>query len=189
MRLPAPAKSHPLRAEQIILFRVSGQLFAISSASVQEVRGVDSLAGVAREISHPSLRKVRHIIQRGEQSHFVVNGAMHFGLPIAPAALVFVLRRTRIALLVDGIEKMTSMTRLQALPQAFCHEERNWYRGLTALDQTVVPVVKPEGFLAPEDLFLLDASLVPHDEPPAPENDSFTAGSGAGNQESPGMAH
>jgi len=54
---------------------------------------------------------------------------------------------------------MTSMTRLQALPLAFCHEEREWYRGLTALDQTVVPVVKPDGFLTPEELFLLDASL------------------------------
>src|SRR5260221_11482793 len=84
---------------------------------------------------------------------------MHFGLPPAPPALVFVLRRTRTALLIDGIEKMTSMTRLQALPMAFCHEEREWYRGLTALDQTVVPVVKPDGFLTPEELFLLDASL------------------------------
>jgi hypothetical protein len=54
---------------------------------------------------------------------------------------------------------MTSMTRLQALPLAFCHEERGWYRGLTALDQTVVPVVKPDGFLTPDELFLLDAAL------------------------------
>jgi len=57
-----------------------------------------------------------------------------------------VLRKTRTALLIDGIEKMTTMTRLQALPLSFCHEERQWYRGLTALDQTVVPVVHPEGF-------------------------------------------
>jgi hypothetical protein len=70
-----------------------------------------------------------------------------------------VLRRTRTALLIDGIEKMTSMSRLQALPQAFCHEERIWYRGLTALEQSVVPVVKPDGFLTPEELFILDASL------------------------------
>jgi len=147
------------RSEQIILFRVSGQLFAVSSASVQEVRGIDSLSGVAKEISQPSLRKVKHVVRRGEYSGYVVNAAMHFGLPPAPPALVFVLRRTRTALLIDGIEKMTSMTRLQALPLAFCHEERTWYRGLTALDQTVVPVVKPDGFLTPEELFLLDASL------------------------------
>jgi len=154
-----PIKSPAPRTEQIILFRVSGQLFAVSSASVQEVRGVDSLSGAAKEISQPSLRKVKHVVRRGENSVYVVNAAMHFGLPPAPPALVFVLRQTRTALLIDGIEKMTSMSRLQALPLAFCHEERGWYRGLTALDQSVVPVVKPDGFLTPEELFLLDASL------------------------------
>jgi chemotaxis signal transduction protein len=51
MRLPAPTKSQPVRTEQIILFRVSGQLFAVSSASVKEVRSVDTLAGAAQEIS------------------------------------------------------------------------------------------------------------------------------------------
>ena len=50
MRLkPAPAVK-PLRTEQIILFRSSNQIFAISSGSVQEVRSVDSLAGVAVEV-------------------------------------------------------------------------------------------------------------------------------------------
>jgi chemotaxis signal transduction protein len=159
VRPNSPIKAPALRAEQIILFRVSGQLFAVSSASVQEVRGVDGLSGAAKEISQPSLRKVKHVVRRGENSVYVVNAAMHFGLPPAPPALVFVLRRTRTALLIDGIEKMASMTRLQALPLAFCHEERGWYRGLTALDQSVVPVVKPDGFLTPDELFLLDASL------------------------------
>ena len=159
MRPNSPLKAPPPRTEQIILFRVSGQIFAVSSASVQEVRGVDSLSGAAKEISHPELRKVKHVVRRGENSVYVINAAMHFGLPPAPPALVFVLRRTRTALLIDGIEKMTTMTRLQALPMAFCHHERDWYRGLTALDQSVVPVVKPEGFLTAEELFLLDATL------------------------------
>jgi chemotaxis signal transduction protein len=159
VRPNSPIKAPAARTEQIILFRVSGQIFAVSSASVQEVRGVDSLSGAAKEISQPSLRKVKHIVRRGENSIYVVNAAMHFGLPPAPPALVFVLRRTRTALLIDGIEKMTTMSRLQALPLAFCHEERGWYRGLTALDQAVVPVVKPDGFLTPDELFLLDASL------------------------------
>jgi len=159
MRLAAPAKPGSAKSEQIILFRVSGQLFAVSSASVQEVRGVDSLSGAAEEISAPGLRKVRHVLRRGDRSLFIVNGAMHFGLHAAEGTLLFVLRKTRTALLIDGIEKMTSMTRLQALPLSFCHEERGWYRGLTALDQTVVPVVHPEGFLSPEELALLDAAL------------------------------
>jgi chemotaxis signal transduction protein len=159
MRPAPPPKQKPVRAEQIILFRLSGQLFAISSGSVQEVRSVDSLAGAATEFDSPSVRKVRHVVRRGDRILFVVNGAMHFGLPMSPGTLVFVLRNTRTALLVDAIEKMTSMTRLQALPLAFCHEERQWYRGLTALDQTVVPVVNPTGFLSPEELAILEAAV------------------------------
>jgi len=163
MRLAAPGKASQAKSEQIILFRVSGQLFAISSAAVQEVRSADSMSGAAVEISAPGLRKVRHVVRRGDRSLFIVNGAMHFGLHAAEGALLFVLRKTRTALLIDGIEKMTSMTRLQSLPLCFCHEERQWYRGLTALDQTVVPVVHPEGFLSSEELALLDAALLQTD--------------------------
>jgi len=163
MRLATPGKASPAKSEQIILFRVSGQLFAISSAAVQEVRGVDSLSGAATEISAPGIRKVRHVVRRGDRSLFIVNGAMHFGLHAAEGGLLFVLRKTRTALLIDGIEKMSSMTRLQSLPLCFCHEERQWYRGLTALDQTVVPVVHPEGFLSSEELALLDAALLQTD--------------------------
>lgn len=171
MRLAAqPAKSHANRSEQIILFRVSGQLFGVSSASVQEVRSVDSLAGASTEINQPALRKVRHLLQRGDKSLYVVSGSAHFGLPPVSAGLVFVFRKTRAALLVDGMDRMATMTRLQALPLAYCHEERQWYRGLTALDQTVVPVVDPEGFLNSEELALLDASL------PAPPPDIEAAG-------------
>ena len=161
MRFPAPSKTPALHTEQIILFRVSGHLFAVSSGSVQEVRSVDSLAGSATEITAPGLKKVRHIVRRGDKSLFVVNGALHFGLPLTSGLLVFVLRRTRTALLIDGIEKMTTMTRLQALPQAFCNEERNWYRGVTVLDQNIVPVVKPEGFLTCEEIALLEHTLNP----------------------------
>lgn len=161
MRVAGPTKSNPARTEQIILFRISGHIFAVSSASVQEVRSADSLAGMTVEINAPALRKVRHVAQRGDRSLFVVNGAAHFGLAPSLGVLIFVLRKTRTALLIDGIEKMTSMTRLQALPQSFTHEERQWYRGLTALDQTVVPVVNPEGFLSIEELSLLDAALTP----------------------------
>ncbi len=159
MQFPSSAKTPSTLTEQIILFRVSGNLFAVSSGSVQEVRSVDSLAGSATEIKAPGLNKVRHIVRRGDKSLFVVNGALHFGLPLTSGLLVFVLRRTRTALLIDGIEKMTTMTRLQALPQAFCNEERIWYRGVTALDQNVVPVVRPEGFLTPEEIAILDHSL------------------------------
>lgn len=157
MRLkPAPAVKPP-RTEQIILFRSSSQIFAISSGSVQEVRSVDSLAGAAIDVSEPRVDKVRHAIRRGDRNLYVVNVALHFGLTLSAATLVFLLRKSRVALLIDGIERMTTMTMLQALPNAFCHEERRWYRGLTVLDQSVIPVVSPEGFLTRDELSLLDA--------------------------------
>lgn len=167
MRVAAPpTKPRAVaRAEQIILFRISGLPFAVSSASVQEVRSVDSLSGAATEIDQPTIRKVRHVVRRNEKALYVVSGAAHFGLPPSSAGLVFVLRKTRTALLVDGIDKMATMTRLQALPLAYCNEERAWYRGLTALDQNVIPVVNPEGFLTAEEFELLDASLVPESLP------------------------
>ena len=175
MRLMAPANRRAAGTEQIILFRLGGQLFAVSSSSVQEVRGVDSLVGAASEVSQPSLRKVRHVVRRGEKSLYVVNGAMHFGLPVSSAALVFILRKTRTALLVDGIEKMATMTRLQALPLSYCHEERQWYRGLTAIDQNVIPVVNPEGFLSVEELALLDSSLPPETPSAEPSTEGTEA--------------
>ncbi len=173
MRFEPAGKESKVRSEQIILFRCSTQLLAISSASVQEVRSVDSLAGLATEINEASIRKVRHALRRGERCIYVVNAALHFGLKPSPAALIFLLRKSRVALLVDGIEKMTTMTRLQALPAAFCHDERRWYRGLTVLEQNVLPVVSPEGFLTQEEFFLLDvaASRIPRESlesmPPA----------------------
>jgi chemotaxis signal transduction protein len=156
MRATAKHKAKSVRAEQIILFRASNQLFAISSASVQEVRSVDSLAGAAVEIAETSLEKVRHAIRRDDRTFYVVSATLHYGLRPSSAALIFVLRNSRVALLVDGIEKMTTITHLQALPGVFCHEERVWYRGLTVLDQNVIPVVNPAGFLTSSQLALLD---------------------------------
>ncbi len=43
-----------------------------------------------------------------------------------------------------------------ALPQAFHGEERQWYRGLTYLEDRVIPVIKPDGFLTPEEFARLD---------------------------------
>ena len=163
MRLPSPPKPQGLRAEQIILFRVSSQTFAISSASVQEVRSVDNIAGMAQDLPDSTIRKVRHSIRRGDRTLYIVNAALHFGLQPQPAALVFFLRRTRTALLIDGIEKMTTMSRLQALSLAFQGEERSWYRGLTTIDQVVVPVVQPEGFLSLSELTLLEAAQLAAD--------------------------
>ena len=158
MRFTSVHKTPAARTEQIILFRSSNQIFAISSAAVQEVRSVDSLAGASVEIEEAGVPKVRHLLRLGERGVYVVNAALHFGLRPSPAALIFLLRKTRVGLLIDGIEKMTTMTRLQALSPAFCHEERAWYRGLTVLDQNVIPVVNPQGFLTVQELLQLDAA-------------------------------
>ena len=167
MRFTPVHKTPAARTEQIILFRSSNQIFAISSSSVQEVRSVDSLAGASMEIDEASVPKVRHMLKRGERSVYVVNAALHFGLRPSPAALIFILRKTRVGLLIDGIEKMTTITRLQALPAAYCHEERGWYRGLAVLDQNVIPVVNPQGFLMQEELMLLDLATSQADAPTA----------------------
>jgi chemotaxis signal transduction protein len=169
MRFESSHKAPAVRTEQIILFRSSTQVFAVSSASVQEVRGVDGLAGAVTDINEPSVPKVRHLLRRGERNLYVVNAALHFGLKPSPAALIFLLRKTRVALLIDGIEKMTTMTRLQGLPSAFCNEERQWYRGLTVLDQSVIPVVSPDGLLTDEELLRLDIAAGALKAPPPVE--------------------
>ncbi|HUN95944.1 MAG TPA: chemotaxis protein CheW [Bradyrhizobium sp.] len=142
------------------MFRISTQAFVVSSASVQEVRAVDSIAGLAFEVPQTRVGKVRHAFKRGDRTIYIVNGALHFGLPLSSASLVFMLRRTRTALLIDGIERMSTMSSLQGLSNAFHHDERSWYRGLTVLDQAVVPVINPDGFLTHEELITLDTSIL-----------------------------
>jgi chemotaxis signal transduction protein len=147
------------RGEQVILFRIGQQLFAISANAVQEIRSTDNLAASAAEIPSPELRKVRHTITRGHRTLYVVHGATLFGLPSTPATLVFVLRRSRAALLVEAVESMTKISRIIALPQAFCGQERAWYRGLAVLGDTVVPVINPDGLLTADEVARLDDAL------------------------------
>jgi chemotaxis signal transduction protein len=155
---PISGRGPARRAEHMILFWIGSQLFAISANAVQEVRSSDSVAGKAVDLPHPDLRKVRHVVKRGQRTIYVVHGGTHFGLPAAQSTLVFLLRNQRAALLVDAIDRMAAFTRLQALPEAFCSEERAWYRGLVTLENTVIPVVDPNGLLRPSELELLDAA-------------------------------
>ena len=78
MRAALEHKGPAVRTEQIILFRASSEIFAISSGSVQEVRSVDSLAGSPVSVSEPSLSKVRHAIRRGDKNVYVVNDPAGF---------------------------------------------------------------------------------------------------------------
>jgi chemotaxis signal transduction protein len=144
------------RPETVVLFLVANQMFAIAADSVQEIRSTDSLAGAANEIEQPELPKVRHTIERGSRTYYVVNAGMHFGLPVTRPTLVLILRQLRTAVLIDRIERMTETSSLYPLPLAFTGEERRWYRGLTYVDDLVIPVVQPAGFLTPEDFRRLD---------------------------------
>ena len=144
------------RPETVILFIVAHQMFAISADSVQELRSTDSLAGAAIEIEQPEFPKVRHTIERSHQTYYVVNAGVHFHLPVTRPALVLILRQLRAAVLVDRIERMAEISGVYPLPQAFTGEERSWYRGLAYLDDMVIPVVHPAGFLSPEEFHRLD---------------------------------
>ncbi|MFZ0886577.1 MAG: hypothetical protein WAN14_24455, partial [Candidatus Acidiferrales bacterium] len=43
-----------------------------------------------------------------------------------------------------------------ALPEGFHGEEQQWYRGLVYLEDRVIPVINPGGFLTPQEFGRLD---------------------------------
>jgi len=144
------------RSEPVILFSVAHQTFAISADSVQEIRSTDSLAGAANEIEQPLLAKVRHTIERAHRKYYVINACTHFNLPVTRPTLVLILRQLRVAVLVDKIERMAEINAVHALPRAFIGEERRWYRGLAYVEDHVIPVIEPAGFLTREEFQALD---------------------------------
>ena len=151
-----PKSRRVRRPETVVLFFVANQMFAIAADNVQEIRSTDSLAGSANEIENPEVPKVRHTIERGRRTYYVVNAGAHFGLPVTRPALVLILRQFRAALLVDRIDRMAEISAVHPLPLAFNGDERRWYRGLAYLDDSVIPVVEPTGFLTPEEFQNLD---------------------------------
>jgi chemotaxis signal transduction protein len=161
VRLAVQTEAKPrrsLHSEAVILFSVANQQFTIAADAVQEIRSTDSLGGAANEIDQQDVPKVHHTIERANRRYYVVNAGAHFGLPVTRPALVLILRQLRVAVLVDRIERMTEISRVYPLPHAFTGKERGWYRGLAYLDNRVVPVIRPNGFLTAEDFRLLDAA-------------------------------
>lgn len=144
------------RTESVILFVVGSQVFAISASSIQEIRSIDSLSGVLQEVSQDKIDKVRHSLRRSGENYYIVNSCKHFGLPTSRPTLVLVLRGARVAVLADKIERMGTISLLLSLPRAFRGQERAWYRGLTLIDDEVVPVVRVSGFLTEKELSYLD---------------------------------
>jgi chemotaxis signal transduction protein len=162
------------RPEQVILFSIARQIFAIAAEAVKEIRSTDSLAGAAIEFESPQVPKVRHIIERGRRTFYVINGCSHFHLPTTRPTLALILRQFRAAVLVDTIERMTEIAAVHPLPLAFSGEERIWYRGLAYLDDCVIPVVHPGGFLTRQQFEQLDR-LAPRIEPPRQTEGAISA--------------
>lgn len=154
----APPERTPRSREQVVTFSIADHSFAVSAASVQEIRSADNLGGVVREIEQPVLTKVRHIVERDGTAYYVVSGQEHFRLRRSRPASVLILRGLRAAVLVDRIEEMAEMRVLFALPASFLGLERRWYRGLTVLNGRVLPVVDPRGFLTEEEFHVLEQS-------------------------------
>jgi chemotaxis signal transduction protein len=151
--------SKPRRArasEAVILFCIANQTFAIAADAVQEIRSTDSLGGTAIEIEQAEVPKVRHLVERARRTYYVVSGCAHFGLRVTRPTLVLILRQIRAAVLVDSIERMADVATVHPLPRGFQGEERKWYRGLTYLEDRVIPVINPGGFLTVEEFARLD---------------------------------
>jgi chemotaxis signal transduction protein len=151
--------SKPRRArasEAVILFCIANQTFAIAADAVQEIRSTDSLGGTAIEIEQAEVPKVRHLVERARRTYYVVSGCAHFGLRVTRPTLVLILRQIRAAVLVDSIERMADVATIHPLPRGFQGEERKWYRGLTYLEDRVIPVINPGGFLTVEEFARLD---------------------------------
>ena len=162
----APIRKHR-QMEDVILFKAAGTRFAIPAAVVEEIRGLDGLAPFAMGIAHSRFAKVTHTLSREVIArdraaartalYFVVDVDIHVGALPTRHSRVLVLRDLPVALLVEGIERMTQIARVIALPLAFHGEERKWYRGLAVLEEKVVPVIDPTSFLNCGEIAVLQA--------------------------------
>jgi len=145
--------------EDVIVFIVGGYKFAISAAAVKEIRSMDglhpfTLGGISAEIA-----KLRYTLERSGTTYFVVDAAQHFQLLPSQPSRVLILRNSITAVLVDSTDRIMEISALHALPRAFTHEERGWYRGLAVVNGAVVPVVNHNAFLNKAEMEILRAGL------------------------------
>jgi chemotaxis signal transduction protein len=145
--------------EDVIVFVVGGFRFAIAAAAVKEIRSMDglqpfTLGGISAQIA-----KLRYTLERGGATYFVVDGTQHFQLLPSRPSRVLILRGSPTAVLVDETDRIMEISALHALPRAFTHEERSWYRGLAIVNGAVVPVVNHHAFLDRAEMAILRAGL------------------------------
>ena len=160
MRSRKQLRTQPQAArEDVIVFAVSGFKLAIAAGAVKEIRGMESLhpftlGGISAQIA-----KLKHTLERNGATYFVVDAAQHFQLPPSRPSRVLVLRNMPTGVLVDSTDRIMEISALHALPPAFTHEERGWYRGLAVVNGQVVPVVNHGAFLNRAELETLRAGL------------------------------
>jgi chemotaxis signal transduction protein len=140
--------------EDVILFTVGGFKFAIAANAVSEIRSMEDLRPFSAG-SYARLSKIEFTLERNGISHFVVDGARHFHLAASRPTRVLILRQIAAGVLVDSTDRMTEISVLHALPQAFSGDERAWYRGLAILNGEVVPVVNQTAFLSKAEALVL----------------------------------
>ena len=175
--LRATRKSRVVETEDMIVFSVHGIRFAIAAAAVDEIRNLDGLmpysaAGRNSKARYTLTREAKGRqdasstkLDRGGSStqspgvYFVVDAAAHFHLQLSRPSRVLLLRDCATAVLVGYIARMLQVSKVIDLPLAFSGEERSWYRGLTVVDDQVIPVVNPEAFLSKAEVSLLQASF------------------------------
>jgi chemotaxis signal transduction protein len=153
------ALPRPEAHEDVIMFTVGGFRLAVAAGAVREIRGMEglhpfTLGGISEQIG-----KLAYTLERNGATYFVVDAAKHFQLPPSAPSRVLVLRNSSTGVLVDSTDRIMEITVLHALPQAFMHEERNWYRGLAIVNGAVVPVVNPGAFLSKGELAILRTGL------------------------------
>jgi chemotaxis signal transduction protein len=144
--------------EGMILFTVGPTTFAIAAGAVEEIRNMESLAPFAPPFKLRSLARVKHTLERGRKTYFVVDAAAQFGIGSSRDTRLLLLRHAPVAVQVENVARMAEIATLHALPRAFTGDERRWYRGLAQVGEDVVPVVDPEAFLTAAELALLRAS-------------------------------
>jgi chemotaxis signal transduction protein len=140
--------AEPGSREGMVIFVVAGHKFLIAASAVKEIRGAEGLspftmAGVLRR-----LEKLQYTFERHGTTYFVVDAGIHFGLGAASRSRLLVLRNAPIAILADSTDRMVEISAIHALPDAFSHEEREWYRGLAVLNDELAPVVNSDAFLS-----------------------------------------
>jgi chemotaxis signal transduction protein len=177
--LRATQKLKTKTTEDMIVFIVHGSRFAIAASAVDEIRNLDGLlphesGGRAskarftlirqdndREHNAPANGARRNVGNpaRGDDVYFVVEASAHFHVPVSKSSRVLLLRDCSTAVLVDGIERMMQVSAIIPLPKAFSGEEQMWYRGLTVVDEQVIPVINPGAFLSKAEVATLQSSF------------------------------